>query len=183
MLRKYQTTIVGIALLFCAQSAQAVPVPVEYDFGIIGAGTYQRTAVLPDTAPNVLWFQFELIGPANVSLDTNGSTFVEPDLDDDTLLALYNSSGTILGDNEDCVSGPPFYSCLNRTLAGGIFYAGVTNHEGSFGDNFTVTTTDGTGNITLNLSVSAVPVPAAVWLFGTALIVFIGMSRRTNVKA
>ena len=30
-------------------------------------------------------------------------------------------------------------------------------------------------------SVSAVPVPAAVWLFGTALFGFIGMSRRTKV--
>ena len=30
-------------------------------------------------------------------------------------------------------------------------------------------------------SVSAVPVPAAVWLFGTALIGFIGLSRRTKV--
>jgi hypothetical protein len=29
--------------------------------------------------------------------------------------------------------------------------------------------------------VSAVPVPAAVWLFGTALIGFVGMSRRTKV--
>ncbi len=28
---------------------------------------------------------------------------------------------------------------------------------------------------------SAVPVPAAIWLFGTALIGFIGISRRTNL--
>ncbi|MCP4768128.1 MAG: PEP-CTERM sorting domain-containing protein [Gammaproteobacteria bacterium] len=27
----------------------------------------------------------------------------------------------------------------------------------------------------------AVPVPAAIWLFGTALIGFIGISRRTNL--
>jgi len=32
------------------------------------------------------------------------------------------------------------------------------------------------------MAVSAVPVPAAVWLFGTALIGFIGYSRRTNVS-
>jgi hypothetical protein len=29
--------------------------------------------------------------------------------------------------------------------------------------------------------ISVVPVPAAFWLFGTALIGFIGMSRRTNL--
>jgi hypothetical protein len=33
----------------------------------------------------------------------------------------------------------------------------------------------------VQLSVSAVPVPAAVWLFGTALIGLVGMSRRTKV--
>jgi hypothetical protein len=35
----------------------------------------------------------------------------------------------------------------------------------------------------LTVQISAVPVPAAVWLFGTALIGFVGMSRRTTVKA
>lgn len=33
----------------------------------------------------------------------------------------------------------------------------------------------------LKATISAVPVPAAVWLFGTALIGFIGLSRRTSV--
>jgi hypothetical protein len=32
-----------------------------------------------------------------------------------------------------------------------------------------------------NASVSAVPIPASFWLFGTALIGFVGMSRRTKV--
>jgi hypothetical protein len=32
-----------------------------------------------------------------------------------------------------------------------------------------------------DLNVSPVPVPAAFWLFGTALIGFIGMSRRTRI--
>jgi hypothetical protein len=32
-------------------------------------------------------------------------------------------------------------------------------------------------------AVSAVPVPAAIWLFGSALIGFVGMSRRTSVKS
>ena len=31
------------------------------------------------------------------------------------------------------------------------------------------------------MAVSAVPVPAAIWLFGTALIGFVGLGRRTNV--
>jgi hypothetical protein len=32
------------------------------------------------------------------------------------------------------------------------------------------------------MSVSAVPVPAAIWLFGSALLGFIGYGRRTNVS-
>jgi len=35
--------------------------------------------------------------------------------------------------------------------------------------------------LTASLTVSSVPVPAAIWLFGTALIGFVGMSRRTVV--
>jgi len=36
--------------------------------------------------------------------------------------------------------------------------------------------------LTAQLNVSPVPVPAAVWLFGTALIGFVGMSRRTKIS-
>ena len=46
---------------------------------------------------------------------------------------------------------------------------------------------DGTGvqgsisNLAIWGKVSPIPVPAAFWLFGTALIGFVGMSRRTGV--
>jgi hypothetical protein len=33
----------------------------------------------------------------------------------------------------------------------------------------------------INIDLAAVPVPAAFWLFGTALIDFVGMSRRIKV--
>ena len=36
------------------------------------------------------------------------------------------------------------------------------------------------GNYTMQLA--TVPIPAAIWLFGTALIGFVGMSRRTMVS-
>ncbi len=42
--------------------------------------------------------------------------------------------------------------------------------------------TDGeTGNGDINIDLSPVPVPAAFWLFGTALIGFVGLSRRTKI--
>jgi len=58
-----------------------------------------------------------------------------------------------------------------------------------FGSKY-VYTTDGTPRrgtntpeyLTAQLTVSPVPVPAAVWLFGTALIGFVGMSRRTKIS-
>jgi hypothetical protein len=37
------------------------------------------------------------------------------------------------------------------------------------------------GHGDINIDLSEVPVPAAFWLFGTALIGFVGMSRRIKV--
>ena len=58
-------------------------------------------------------------------------------------------------------------------------------HNLSLGNMFTFTSIAGQGAGFSHYSefgkVSAVPVPAAAWLFGTALIGFIGMSRRTKV--
>jgi hypothetical protein len=190
MKNQLKTILVGAILLLFMQTAQAVPmVGADQDFGVVGFGSDFKTGVLPDIDNNlnILWFKFTLAGlagPVNVSLDTAGSTFVDPDGDDDTLLALYDINGDILGQNDDCTSGGPLYfSCLDVSLDNGMFFAGITNLDGEFFDNFLATTTEGDGNITLNLTVGAVPVPAAVWLFGTALIGFVGMSRRTSVKS
>jgi hypothetical protein len=52
--------------------------------------------------------------------------------------------------------------------------AGQLTNTGSI----TTLASSGTGTTTFNLSVTAVPVPGAVWLFGSALMGFIGMGRR-----
>ena len=63
----------------------------------------------------------------------------------------------------------PNYGLIRNALAGNVFTFTSTgpgagfSHSSEFG------------------TVSPVPVPAAVWLFGTALIGFIGFSRRTKV--
>lgn len=41
--------------------------------------------------------------------------------------------------------------------------------------------TSGTGRGDINIDLSPVPVPAALWLFGSALVGFIGFSRRRNI--
>jgi hypothetical protein len=187
MFRDYKIILGTIILLFSMQNVQASPVvEVAQNFDLIaapfdstGPGTHTLTGSLPDSSDNVLWFSFTLDGPANVSLSTEGSSLVDPDGDDDTLLALYDSTGAIAGQNDDCGAAPEFFSCLDLPLlAGGLYFAGVMNFQGSFEDGFVTTTTPGDGNITLGLTVSAVPVPAAVWLFGTAMIGLVGFGKR-----
>ena len=186
MIRIYQAIIVTLALLFTLQSAHAAPSPVD-DFGSLGNGSFNITGTLPDSDPNALWFSFSLDNDSFVSLDTAGSTDFGGELD--TILALYDQAGSRLEFNDDCGGtpfGPPFTSCVSRTLtaAGGLYYAGVALFGAEFGETaFGFTSVDGDGDVILNIQVSAVPVPAAIWLFGTALIGFIGISRRTTVKA
>jgi hypothetical protein len=50
-----------------------------------------------------------------------------------------------------------------------------------FGSKYTGTGSNTSEYLKATLTVAPVPVPAAVWLFGTALIGFVGMSRRTAV--
>ena len=80
-------------------------------------------------------------------------------------------------------------------MPGATYLAGILkltsdefDNPAIFIDEWEATASDiGIPNARLNLDISAVPigavpVPAAVWLFGTALIGFVGMSRRTSVK-
>jgi len=62
------------------------------------------------------------------------------------------------------------FADIIAALNGGNLDVGI--HVGSFPGGYSES---------LSLNPSPVPVPAAVWLFGTALIGFVGMSRRTKV--
>jgi hypothetical protein len=191
MIRIYKIFFVTIALLFSMQSAHAAAMPSpNIDFGSVGPGSYTGTVTLPDFGNDVAWFQFTLGSAANVSLDTLGSTeFVFGGLIElDTILALYDSSGTVIDQNDDC---PPvtltstLTSCLSFSgLAAGTYLAGGAEFDTLFAALWEVNPgVLSDGNVKLNINVSAVPVPAAVWLFGTALIGFVGMSRRTSIKS
>ena len=156
----------------------------------------------------VIWYQFTLDSTASVFLDTtdpagtrNGDTPAGADFTIiRTALALYDSTGSLLeqhsselGDVECPITMSDRYACISRTLTAGTYLAGVTDlwlvgslypfsadwgidgreYEFASFTALSVTTT----------AISAVPVPAAVWLFGTALIGFVGMARRTTVKS
>jgi hypothetical protein len=160
------------------------------------------------------WFEFRLTKAASVILDTSGSVTPDPTSPLDTILALYDYDGFLLGQTGD-LSGlesgedlddlvqqdncftPDATSCLTiSNLAVGSYFVGVSMMENelfvSGPTGWQLFMTKGgdferylQGEVTLNIDVaapSAVPVPAAVWLFGTALIGFFCMSRRRSVK-
>jgi len=162
------------------------------------SGQKSATETVTDTgdAYYEIWFGFNLASATWLSLDTSGSVTLDsadqPTSDPlDTILALYladESNGAILDQNDNC--GGLVTSCLTfNNLPAGEYIAGVSiagNVEFVPGWPYWMTLGGPdedwvSGAIKLNISV--VPVPAAVWLFGSALIGFLGLSRRTSVKA
>ena len=99
-----------------------------------------------------------------------------------------SGSGDIFGrffDNRQLVV--PGGYVKNNPLSGTSTYSGLTlaalgMAPGSYTWSWSTLDSQGSDSVTLNVgSLSGVPIPAAVWLFGTALIGFIGVSRRTKV--
>lgn len=190
IIRSFKLAIAGLALLVATSQAQAAVMPsADLDFGPVGTGVYSSAMMIPASAPSVLWFGFTLNSTSLVNLNTLGSpppgTSESPT---DTVLALYNSTGALLGQNDDC--GTSLLSCLQfDSLESGDYLAGVSGFPGVFIEDWMLNPAGSGGkNIVLELtvrelSVSAVPVPAAIWLFGSALVGFVGMSRRTSVKS
>jgi hypothetical protein len=192
-----RTVAATFVLLFSIHSAQASPMPIaDENFGLLGNGTANILANLPDSDPNIVWFEFTLGATQNVTLDTYGSIIsARDDINgnplpaNDTILALYDSTGSLLDQNDDCDLG--YESCLDFIgLVAGTYLAGLSNTFFPF-EFIDMWDTDislglfnvGDGQVNLNITVSAVPVPAAAWLFGTALIGFVGLSRRRSVKS
>ncbi len=154
---------------------------LDEDFGQLTAGSYFKSAELPDMEPNVLWFGFILDTTANVALDTFDSEL------EDTVMSLYNSIGDVLGQNDDCESPEGSLSCLYFSgLAAATYQVGVveyTSDNVSPYDDITfenlwqlnVETESGDDSVTLNIRVSdpgngTVPVPSTLALFAFALV-------------
>ncbi len=188
MLRVFKAIVISVAMLFCAQGVQAATMPSpDQSFGILTSGDHSLSQALPNGDPNVLWFEFILSSASLVNLTTAGSPPGTPEKPNDTEIALYAFSGTLLGENDDCNPGT-VTSCLQfPSLDAGTYLAAVSAWDATFADMWEVPSS-GASDQVVTLTVTAralspVPVPAAVWLFGTALIGFVGMSRRTSVKS
>jgi hypothetical protein len=186
-----------MALLFCAQGAQAAPI-ANADFGTLSPGFTGTELFSTNDNREVAWFSFNLSSAANVSVDTFCRTDdTAPPFSDvlDSIIALYDGSGSLIIDtngadqNNDCTV-TDFTSCQSfaslAPLTAGLYLIGVTESGSNrqFKNNWILEngTDQWVADIKVNIGVSAVPVPAAIWLFGTALIGFVGMSRRTSVK-
>jgi hypothetical protein len=75
--------------------------------GSVGFGTTDASVALQDNDPNAGWFKFTLSNDSNFSLDTIDSDF------GDTILALYDTDGNVLAQNDDCDDNNVFTSCLS----------------------------------------------------------------------
>jgi len=98
----------------------------------------------------------------------------------DSILDLFDGSGSFLAQNDDSGLDPGSISILDSYLEYTFFYNGMAAIRLS--DFLGGGTEYGTYELQIART-SVVPVPAAVWLFGTALLGFVGMSRRTSIKA
>jgi hypothetical protein len=115
------------------------------------------------------------IAPIQSAVQLSGSiagTFISP-----FVLQVFHLDGvdTLLGGVEvkSDGNGSTRSAELNFGLVAGESYVvRVSNEKGVLGAD---------PNYTVLVGISPVPVPAAVWLFGTALVGFIGVSRRRKV--
>lgn len=186
LLKACHTIVATFALFFAAQATQAMPLPPDSDFafGVLAPGFHTASANLPDIDPNIAWFEFQLTAFSSVALDTFGSDI------SDTIMGLYDPTGLLLGDNDDC--GDSLESCLLfPDLMPASYLVGVVewgfppqgDQDSMFisGWNVNFVTDSGDNSATLNIVVEAAPqpvsAPATLALFGLGL-AGLGRSRR-----
>ena len=114
------------------------------------------------------------IGPFDPTLTLWSSDWTQLAVNNDTTTLDFNESGNNPKDAQ-----------VKLTLDIGTYFAQVSGQGNLFAYQFNVDTNNvaGTGAVVSNLAVSAVPVPAAVWLFGTGLMGFLGLAKRKGQQA
>jgi hypothetical protein len=157
---------------------------------------------------DVQLFNFSISSPSDVTLRTwsyagginaNGEIISSGGFD--PILALFDGTGLLIDQNDDGSgvptdpsTGNPYDTLLTTSLASGDYTVSVMQYDNfangpTLADGF-----GGTGAVNFDgrtsfwavdidgvddASVSSVPVPAAVWLFGTGLLGLIGMRKKS----
>jgi len=93
------------------------------------------------------------------------------------LVGVDNISGMLMGGT---LAAPVALATTQTTAGVALSYAGLLgagNYMLTFAGDVPASYTGG-GSLTGSVSIAAVPVPAAIWLFGSAMVGFIGFRRR-----
>jgi len=99
-------------------------------FDATGGGEFSGTL---GSTRDIDVFQFNLANAQEVQLKVNGNGF-----NLDTILTVYDASGTIVDFNDDSSSaGTPNGSYLDLTLSGGTYYAVVSGYSNFADDTHT----------------------------------------------
>ena len=127
-------------------------------------------------------------GVASATFDTPTNLVGPADFGTGGLAFPSSGSGDILGLLVPIRLIVPGGYVRNAPISGTSTYVGLTFASLGMGlGSYTWTwdtpfSASGTDSVTLNVGpLNPVPVPAAIWLFGTALLGFVGMSRRRKV--
>lgn len=144
-------------------------------------------------------FDFTVDSTSNVSIRTwshaggiNAAGDVISDGGFDPLIVLFDNAGTWIGMNDDVDGQNGMYdSLLTWELTGGNYIVALAQ----FGHDLSqmpdlddiqwlsgeVNFDGRTSSYALDINVSPVPVPAAVWLFGSALMSLLGMRKKSQI--
>ncbi|MCX7085823.1 MAG: VPLPA-CTERM sorting domain-containing protein [Methylococcales bacterium] len=139
------------------------------------------------------WFGFDVTTGGDVNLYTSSFAPYDPTLTlwkstsstVDWALADPTTGWTSLGFNNDTTTLSFFETGVNAkdaqlklTLDAGIYFARVSGQSQLFTYQLNIDTNNVAGTGALVTNVAAVPLPAAVWMFASGLIGFLGFSKR-----
>jgi hypothetical protein len=153
---------------------------------LLASGVANASTVFMPTNPDVNFFNLTLAGSSTLAMfDDNDTGYTNP-------LAVPLASLVLIGGPD--ISGDFTATNVNSqsiTLTNNNWFTlAVSNGGGWLGDNFSscnslsnsCVVVFGDGSVlTVDTQVAAVPVPAALWLFGAGLLGLAGVARRKNV--
>ena len=168
-------SVLATAAMACAGAAQAAPVTLAQSIEMKNPDTFiYNIATFGDTAPLSTFYQ--LIVDATWTKPTKFTTFLAEPVGSSASYKLWNDTNLTAGASD---TGSLVTSWTQADVVSNNkipFFTAILN-PGQY--VLQVDTFAGQGSISTNIA--AVPLPGALWLFGTALVAFLGISRRRKL--